>query len=79
MLPRMGLIVTTLETDSRAVMRFYNKRGTAEQWIREGKQSGEDYAAELSPVPGERGAAVAERHCLQREPLAAARAAEAWM
>jgi hypothetical protein len=25
--------------DSRAVVRFYNKRGTAEQWIREGKQA----------------------------------------
>ena len=33
----MGFIVTTLETDSRAVVRFYNKRGTAEQWIKEGK------------------------------------------
>jgi hypothetical protein len=37
--PRVGYIVTTLETDSRAVVRFYNKRGTAEQWIREGKQA----------------------------------------
>ncbi|HEV2173358.1 MAG TPA: IS1380 family transposase [Nitrospira sp.] len=35
--PRVGFIVTTLETDSRAVVRFYNKRGTAEQWIKEGK------------------------------------------
>ena len=34
---RVGFIVTTLETDSRAVVRFYNKRGTAEQWIKEGK------------------------------------------
>jgi len=25
--------------DSRAVVRFYNKRGTAEQWIKEGKQA----------------------------------------
>ena len=24
---------------SRAVVRFYNKRGTAEQWIKEGKQA----------------------------------------
>jgi len=31
--PRVGFIVTNLETDSRAVVRFYNKRGTAEQWI----------------------------------------------
>jgi len=31
--------VTNLETPSRAVVRFYNKRGTAEQWIKEGKQA----------------------------------------
>jgi hypothetical protein len=31
--------VTNLEADSRAVVRFYNKRGTAEQWIKEGKQA----------------------------------------
>jgi Transposase DDE domain group 1 len=30
---------TNLETPSRAVVRFYNKRGTAEQWIKEGKQA----------------------------------------
>jgi hypothetical protein len=29
--PRVGFIATNLETDSRAVVRFYNKRGTAEQ------------------------------------------------
>jgi Transposase DDE domain group 1 len=28
--PRVGFIVTNLETPSRAVVRFYNKRGTAE-------------------------------------------------
>jgi len=39
MFPRVGFIVTNLETDSRAVVRFYNKRGTAEQWIKEGKQA----------------------------------------
>ncbi len=36
--PRVGFIVTNLGTSSRAVVRFYNKRGTAEQWIKEGKQ-----------------------------------------
>jgi hypothetical protein len=36
--PRVGF-VTNLETPSRAVVRFYNKRGTAEQWIKEGKQA----------------------------------------
>jgi hypothetical protein len=37
--PRVGFIVTNLATDNRAVVRFYNKRGTAEQWIKEGKQA----------------------------------------
>jgi len=37
--PRVGFIVTNLETDSRGVVRFYDKRGTAEQWIKEGKQA----------------------------------------
>ena len=37
--PRVGFIVTSLETDGRAVVRFYNKRGTEEQWIKEGKQA----------------------------------------
>jgi hypothetical protein len=35
----VAFIVTNLETDSRAVVRFYNKRGTAEQWIKEGKRA----------------------------------------
>jgi hypothetical protein len=29
--PRVGFIVTNLAASSRAVVRFYNKRGTAEQ------------------------------------------------
>jgi hypothetical protein len=37
--PRVGFIVTNLEADSRAVVRFYNKRGPVEQWIKEGKQA----------------------------------------
>jgi hypothetical protein len=37
--PRVGFIVTNLQVPSRAVVRFYNKRGTAEQWIKEGKQA----------------------------------------
>ena len=37
--PRIGFIVTNLTLPSRAVVRFYNKRGTAEQWIKEGKQA----------------------------------------
>jgi hypothetical protein len=37
--PRVGFTVTNLTLPSRAVVRFYNKRGTAEQWIKEGKQA----------------------------------------
>ena len=37
--PRVGFIVTNLETPSRAVVWFYNKRGATEQWIKEGKQT----------------------------------------
>src|SRR6202451_1502505 len=36
---RVGFIVTNLAADNRAVVRFYNKRGTAERWIKEGKQA----------------------------------------
>ena len=37
--PRVGFIVTNLTLPSLAVVRFYNKRGTSEQWIKEGKQA----------------------------------------
>ncbi len=37
--PRVGFIVTNIGLPSRSVVRFYNKRGTAEQWIKEGKQA----------------------------------------
>ena len=37
--PGVGFIVTNLALDHRAVVRFYNQRGTAEQWIKEGKQA----------------------------------------
>jgi hypothetical protein len=37
--PRVGFIVTNLTLPCRAVVRFYNKRGTAEQRIKEGKQA----------------------------------------
>jgi hypothetical protein len=50
--PRVGFIVTTLTGTNRAVVRFYNQRGTAEQWIKEGRSHPLD-AALLSPLPGE--------------------------
>jgi hypothetical protein len=37
--PRVGFIVTNFQTSNRAVVRFYNQRATAEQWIKEGKQA----------------------------------------
>jgi len=35
--PRVGFIVTNLRWKAKNVVKFYNKRGTAEQWIKEGK------------------------------------------
>ena len=37
--PRVGFIVTNLQRPAKAVVRFYNQRGTAEQWIKEGKNA----------------------------------------
>ena len=35
--PRVGFIVTNLSAKAKGVVHFYNGRGTAEQWIKEGK------------------------------------------
>jgi len=35
--PRLGFIVTNLSAKPKGVVHFYNGRGTAEQWIKEGK------------------------------------------
>ena len=35
--PSVGFIVTNLRWKHSNVVKFYNKRGTAEQWIKEGK------------------------------------------
>src|SRR5271166_1766807 len=37
--PRVGFIVTNLTRSAKRVVRFYNQRGTAEQWIKEGKNA----------------------------------------
>jgi len=34
--PRVGFIVTNLARPAERVVAFYNQRGTAEQWIKEG-------------------------------------------
>jgi hypothetical protein len=36
---RVGFIVTNLKWRSKQVVRIYNRRGTAEQWIKEGKHA----------------------------------------
>jgi len=37
--PRVGFIVTNLRRRAGKVVKFYNGRGTAEQWIKEGKNA----------------------------------------
>ena len=37
--PRVGFIATNLNKHSKNVVKFYNGRGTAEQWIKEGKNA----------------------------------------
>src|SRR5690348_545966 len=37
--PRVGFIVTNLRRSAKRVVVFYNGRGTAEQWIKEGKHA----------------------------------------
>ena len=37
--PRVGFIVTNLTRAAERVVGFYNQRGTAEQWIKEGKNA----------------------------------------
>ncbi len=36
---RVGFIVTNLNWQPKNVVKFYNHRGTAEQWIKEGKHA----------------------------------------
>jgi hypothetical protein len=37
--PRVGFIITNLKWRNKKVVKFYNKRGTCEQWIKEGKNT----------------------------------------
>ena len=37
--PCLGFIVTNMALPSRSIVRCYNKRGTAEPWIKEGQQA----------------------------------------
>ena len=74
--PRVGFVVTSMTLPSRSVVRFYNKRGTAEQWIKEGKQATHWTRLSCHPLPSQRGTAATQRAGLQPgQPVAAARAA----
>ncbi len=35
--PRVGFVLTNMSARARGIVHFYNGRGTAEQWIKEGK------------------------------------------
>jgi hypothetical protein len=37
--PRVGFIVTNMTRPAERIVAFYNQRGTAEQWIKEGKNA----------------------------------------
>ena len=37
--PRVGFIVTNMTRPAKRIVAFYNQRGTAEQWIKEGKNA----------------------------------------
>jgi hypothetical protein len=73
--PRIGFVVTNLETPSGGAVLQQAGHGRAVD--QGGQAGGKDDAAELPPVPVERGAAVAERDRIQLgQPVAAAGAAE---
>ena len=65
--PRVGFIVTNLTRPAERVSKFYNGRGTAEQWIREGKLA----LRWTRCLPGQCGPAAALRPCLQSGELPA--------
>ena len=76
--PRVGFIVTSMVLPSRSVVRFYNKRGTAEQWIKEGKAGHPLDAVVVPSFPSERSAPATECPGLQPgQPLAQTRPAAA--
>ena len=59
--PRVGFIVTNLLLPNRAVLRFYNKRGTAAQWIKEGRESGDPDVCHVGHRPRANARAVGVR------------------
>ena len=53
--PRVGFIVTNLSRPAKRVVAFYNHRGTAEQYIKEGKYAIKWTRLSLQQVPQQRG------------------------
>ena len=49
--PRVGFIVTNLARPAERVVAFYNQRGTAEQWIKEGKGRSNGPGSRAVPSP----------------------------
>ena len=67
--PRVGFIVTNLNRPAERVVKFYNGRGTAEQWIREGKNALRWTGLYPAILSAQRGAAQAARAGLQSRQL----------
>ena len=64
--PRVGFIVTNMTAGPEGVVRFYNGRGTAEQWIKEGKYAWPELDSAVVPsVRGQPGASVSVRPGVQ--------------
>jgi hypothetical protein len=51
--PRVGFIVTNMNRPAERVVAFYNKRGTCEQWIKEGK--GAQFLADAGDAQADQG------------------------
>jgi Transposase DDE domain group 1 len=51
--PRVGFIVTNMTRPAERVVAFYNKRGTCEQWIKEGKGAISWYGGDHDKSPGD--------------------------
>ena len=63
--PLRGSSVTNLSSPAERVVAFYNQRGKAEQYIKEGQERDQMDAAVVPQVPRQRGSAPASRPGLQ--------------
>jgi Transposase DDE domain group 1 len=49
--PRVGFVVTNMARPAENVVAFYNKRGTCEQWIKEGKAQSSGHGSHVGRLP----------------------------